>query len=107
MEKIDKKIILECIDDLNKRVGNCNCKHLSISKTHDDNYPSLTVWCAYSMFTQKIIVKYPPNDNDYNFAIFEMLELDSFDVSAKNDIENEKEKIRDYIERVKSKINLS
>lgn len=106
MEPKDKQDIIECLDELHNKVVHCDCKENCNNNINDDNYPSLTVWCAYNMFSQKIIVKYPPNDNYYNFNIFELLELDSFYVDCKNDIEVEKKKIFDYIKKVKTKLSM-
>lgn len=104
----DKKFIKEAIDTL---LNNINSQEDKLTKLVNFTIEkkSLFVWCEYQMFVDEILYKYGLDKEGNNAKkleeIVNFLELDEFDVSAKNDLKSETEKVKKYIKKINDKLN--
>lgn len=110
---ITKEKILSSLDALEKdlvsfknalsKEGDLPNQYLNL----DPKLPNLYLWCKYQQYQNKIICELTiENDEDYNelAKLYDVLNLESFYVAAKDRVDDSIEKLSCYIKEVKTNI---
>lgn len=72
----------------------------------DDTLPSINIWIFYCEYFEAVRCIFSLEDDPKDFeSLFDVLELDDFFISAKEDTMTSKRKITDYVQRMEKKFH--
>lgn len=105
--KENKTSLSELVDEFETSVNKCDEK----TSIWDNEFPSINLWCVYETFRNSIFSLLLADSSDCGkrnlIRVYEKLELDSFNVNARESFSLSKSEMISYISRIKNSRKMS